>query len=291
VGSVTDIVLEFDAATGVSRIPVYVELEPDAIVVVGGERRDNEREMIGFIERGLKAQLATQSLLTGKMFILLDMHPDVPIVRRGEGTKYLEIPTIPSMMEEVSGIFEKLQQLPLEDIVENLNSAIEGANELVRSPALKNAIESLDDTVQSFNKLAQDVDAEVKPLSTRLQDTVETAQATISNLNEKLNSVEEALNGALKDFQKLAQDVNAQVEPLASRVKEVSVAATGALEQAESTLKSVQAELSPDSALYHRLTSTLGQFATMARSLRILADYLEQYPEALLQGKPAAGGS
>jgi len=39
--------------------------------------------MKSLIERGMRAQLAAQSLLTGKMFISLDMNPEAPIVLRG----------------------------------------------------------------------------------------------------------------------------------------------------------------------------------------------------------------
>jgi paraquat-inducible protein B len=274
---------------GTTVIPVYIEVEPDSIVFVGDAPRDDDRQLHSLIERGMRAQLAAQSLLTGKMFILFDMHPDTPIVLRGKNPQFVEIPTIPSMMEEMTGVLERLQKLPVEQLIADLRHAIQGADELVRSPDLAHAIVSVDEAVQSFNALAKTVDAEVKPISNSLQDTAAAVRNSLKNLDERLVSVEEALSGTLRDFQKLAQDVDAQIEPLMSTVNQVADAATGALEQAQSTLKLAEEELSPDSELYYRLTSTLEEFSAMARSMRVLANYLEQHPEALLQGKGTAG--
>lgn len=289
VGSVSDIVLEFHVDDGTTAIPVYIELEPDSIVFVGDAPRDDDRQLNSLIERGMRAQLAAQSLLTGKMFILFDMHPDTPIVLRGDNPHYIEIPTIPSMMEEMTGVLERLQKIPIEQLVADLRHAIQGADELVRSPDLAHAIVSVDEAVQSFNKLALTVNAEVKPISTSIQKTAEAVRGSLKNLDEKLTAVEEVLNGTLREFQKLAQDVDAQIEPLMSKVNQVADAATGALEQAQSTLKMAEDQLSPDSELLYRLTSTLEEFSAMARSMRILASYLEQHPEALLQGKSTSG--
>jgi paraquat-inducible protein B len=43
--------------------------------------------------------------------------------------------------------------------------------------------------------------------------------------------------------------------------------------------------ISPDSAQAQELSNTLMEVSRMARSLRVLADYLEQHPEALIRGK------
>ncbi len=55
--------------------------------------------------------------------------------------------------------------------------------------------------------------------------------------------------------------------------------------QAEETLKSVDTMFAQDSAMSQELQSSMRELAETARSLRILADYLERHPEALLRGK------
>jgi paraquat-inducible protein B len=58
------------------------------------------------------------------------------------------------------------------------------------------------------------------------------------------------------------------------------------LVSARGTLNSADSMISPDSAQAQELSSTLIEISRMARSLRVLADYLEQHPEALIRGKP-----
>ena len=55
--------------------------------------------------------------------------------------------------------------------------------------------------------------------------------------------------------------------------------------QADETLKKVDILFAADSPLSQELETTMREFSEAARSLRVLADYLERHPEALLRGK------
>ncbi len=55
--------------------------------------------------------------------------------------------------------------------------------------------------------------------------------------------------------------------------------------QADSTLKSIDSKFAEDSPLSQELQLSMRELAEAARSFRILADYLERHPEALLRGK------
>lgn len=57
--------------------------------------------------------------------------------------------------------------------------------------------------------------------------------------------------------------------------------------QADGTLKSIDKMFAEDSALSQELLTSMRELSETARSLRILADYLERHPEALLRGKEA----
>jgi paraquat-inducible protein B len=56
------------------------------------------------------------------------------------------------------------------------------------------------------------------------------------------------------------------------------VSARGAIDNANTLIE-------PNSVLSEQLDSTLREVSAAARSLRVLADYLERHPEALLRGK------
>jgi paraquat-inducible protein B len=58
-----------------------------------------------------------------------------------------------------------------------------------------------------------------------------------------------------------------------------------ALRQARTVLKSADGVVSPDSALQTELKRMLRELSAAARSIRVMADYLERHPEALIQGK------
>ena len=54
---------------------------------------------------------------------------------------------------------------------------------------------------------------------------------------------------------------------------------------ARGTLDNTSLLTEPNSAQVQQLGSTLQEVSRAARSLRVLADYLERHPEALLRGK------
>ena len=55
--------------------------------------------------------------------------------------------------------------------------------------------------------------------------------------------------------------------------------------QTQKTLAALEKTLSTDSPLQQQLQGTLEELSGAARSLRLLADYLERNPEAILRGK------
>jgi paraquat-inducible protein B len=51
------------------------------------------------------------------------------------------------------------------------------------------------------------------------------------------------------------------------------------------TLESADTLMDPDGPTRRELTRAIAELAQAARSARLLADYLEQHPEALVRGK------
>jgi paraquat-inducible protein B len=58
----------------------------------------------------------------------------------------------------------------------------------------------------------------------------------------------------------------------------------------DKTLSSARGVISEDSPLVVDLQNTLKEISAMSRSIRELADYLEQHPETLIRGKKKPGG-
>jgi len=58
------------------------------------------------------------------------------------------------------------------------------------------------------------------------------------------------------------------------------------LSAAQSTLNSATDALQPDSQLQQNTSDAMRELARTAASVRMLTDYLERHPEAVVQGKP-----
>lgn len=76
------------------------------------------------------------------------------------------------------------------------------------------------------------------------------------------------------------------VGPLLESLKRTSDAANATLVDAQTTVSSANAILGPDAPIRYDLNRMLKEFTNAARSLRVLADFLERNPNALLLGKP-----
>ena len=84
------------------------------------------------------------------------------------------------------------------------------------------------------------------------------------------------LKKTVKEFGKLAANVDAQVGGVATGFDKTMSAARGVLSQ--------------DSPLMVELENALKEISAMSRSIRQLANYLDQHPEALIRGKGKPGG-
>ena len=80
----------------------------------------------------LKGSGLLPGLVTGKLYVDLGFHPGAPLLLKGLDPEVPEIPAVPTQLEEVQrtirGVVERLQKMPLEDIVQNLDSAIASAS-------------------------------------------------------------------------------------------------------------------------------------------------------------------
>ena len=189
VGTVIDINIEFHPLDGEFFIPVIVQFEPDAIADV---RQINvpdpdETHLTYMVEElGLRAQLQLQSLLTSQMAIQLDYRPDTEIKYHGDGS-LPEIPTIPRTFEVIS---EQLQDLPLEQILNDITSSLAAINEIVSSPEVEETMVVLKDTLKSIDALAQNINSNVEPLAKDTSKTLKEAQHTLREVDVVLGNMQ-----------------------------------------------------------------------------------------------------
>ncbi|HKA33290.1 MAG TPA: MlaD family protein, partial [Candidatus Binatia bacterium] len=120
IGSVKEILLSLSSDMSVQRIPVIVRIEAEKIKKRGGSTAPLTDPEVAkaLIDQGLRGQLQMESLVTGLLYVGLDFFPDTPahfVQSAQENSRYLEIPTIPSIFEQaqdvVSSIVARLQEI------------------------------------------------------------------------------------------------------------------------------------------------------------------------------------
>ena len=100
-GAVTDIQLQFLTTELEFRIPVFLQFEPGTMSQVGRQVEVKGQFLAPLVERGLRAQLEMQSVVTGQLIVQLGFYPDTPIHLVGDGT-VPEIPALPTTMQQVT---------------------------------------------------------------------------------------------------------------------------------------------------------------------------------------------
>lgn len=193
VGEVTDIKVRFEGEDFAVRTPVFIEIDPDKFSEFSEQKageylkRLRLNKMVDvLIKRGLRAQLQSQSLVTGQLLVALDFYPDKPINLVGGETGYQEMPTIPSTMEALTKTIEKL---PLEELVNRVMDIVKGIDRVINSPELQGSISSLNQTLKSAQKLVQNIDEQIVPLSSNAKEVIEAATATLVQAEGTLSNL------------------------------------------------------------------------------------------------------
>jgi paraquat-inducible protein B len=303
VGTVKDITMEVNRSTIAVRIPVIIALEPERIKRIGRESSQQQTVPL-FIKRGLKARVQTGSLLTGQLFVEFDFFPDTPIKLVGGDSEYIEIPTVPSTLDEVTEsateILADIKNLPLEELVVNLIDTVQGVNRLLRSDQLMESVKTLNTSLQGFQQLTDNLNAkldivtnEISETTLIVRQTLEQSQTSIvkaeSQFEETLSTAGSDLHGTLKDIRGLVKEVNDKVEPITSNLIGTLDKTKAALTQGQKTLSTADENIAVGSPLRYELDNTLQEISSAARSIRILSDYLARHPDALLYGKTGVG--
>jgi len=115
----------------------------------------------------------------------------------------------------------------------------------------------------------------VEQIAANLRDTLEGTKR-VANSPELLKTIK-SLDGAIQELQALTKELRTRTSP----------ELVAAMQQARTSLASASSALESDSPLQSRMKTALEEITSTARSLRVLADYLERYPQSLLVGKDA----
>lgn len=299
VGSVTEITVVYDRETADINVAVLFEIIDDdsrTLVEIGGEDAKysdlRAGEAIDFYikERGLRAKLGLQSPITAQLYIQLDFFPDSPVKLLDVETPYPQFPTIESGLQK---FMRALEDLPLQKIIEKTISTLDAIERLASAPEIPEILRNSDAAMRDAQQLVERANSRIEPLMAELEGAAEAARKAMLQAESTL-ALEEGVPGEL-----------------AANVNQTARAATAAFDQARKTLALTEGEpgriagdlratlaktqttldlvngvLDEGSPFREDLRILMQELGAAARSLRVMADYLERHPEALLKGKP-----
>ena len=199
------------------------------------------------IQEGLRAQLGSDSFVTGLMYVALDMEPNTPIhMVAPPGSPLQEIPSIPTPLEQAQAvamrIFERLDKVDFAAASQQMTAMLDSIRQITTSPALREVVANSEKT------------------RVQLDRTLAGAQQTLSTMNSQLPG-------------------------LSNSLQKTSVAADAAAKQARLTLGTVQTTIEPNSPVNYQVLQTLQDVSAAARSIKELADYLQRNPSAIVRGR------
>jgi paraquat-inducible protein B len=147
-GVVESVRLEIDVSNYSVRIPVVIQVQPQRASVVGESKEQTPQgRMERFVERGLRAQLRSGSLLTGALVVALDFFPQEPPLKLTHAGEFAVIPTVPSQVEQLTEkattFLTKLADAPVAQLVADLRNTVKTVDTLLAAPALRQGVDGL----------------------------------------------------------------------------------------------------------------------------------------------------
>ena len=270
IGEVKEVALLLDENTLEVVKPVVIELDYSNIISEEDDKldgydkpegEDQDQQIKAFIKRGLKAQLKSQSMLTGLLYIEFQFTPEDEVVLTGRKFRDLrELPTTTNAAEdfkrEAQNAINKVRNLPLEQIVEDLAVNMSEIKLILTSQSLKENRQGINQSIKEMEKL-------------------------LINLNENFTPLMFNLNGTMKDTRVVVQEFSRDIKPVLSSLEKTLNKATEILSESQYAVRSFEEFSSPEAPLWQALEA----IKEAAESTKNLTDTLERNPESIIYGK------
>ena len=268
IGTVKEISLELNEDAKKITKPVVIEIDPSSMLDSTGhtfqanvspeERKKNAQQLI---DAGLKAQLQTQSLLTGLLYVEFSFYRNMPVKLVGLDYKGLpELPAVPSAVDQIKDAAEEvltnIKQLPIEQIVNDFAVTLKELRVMATSDDLKKDRAVLSKTLKETSIL-------------------------IENLNRELTPLVANLNGTMTETRFMVNQFSQEIKPVLLSTEKALGTATSVLNESKHAMGSVEALAAPDAPLWQSLEA----LRDAAQSTKQLTDYLERHPDAIIYGK------
>ncbi|GBQ81184.1 paraquat-inducible protein B [Gluconacetobacter johannae DSM 13595] len=259
VGAVDEISITFDPKAHAAFIPVTIELQPGKVMLSGADHGHRPLLLQDLIDHGLRASLNLQSFVTGQSEIDLDFDPASPAMLHPDIATMTEIPTRQSAIQKVQ---ETLTQLPLKELADNANIAL-----------------------QSIRQLSERLDRDLPPLVDSVKQTSDHSRTAVDAAARAIDDLQRRLDTTLTGIDTLASTGTRQLDARGADLHALLVSSDQTVIQAREALAGVRDMISPRSADRANIDSTLRDLSAAAAALRGFASDVERNPQLLLMGR------
>jgi paraquat-inducible protein B len=272
VGKVESMSITYFKESREFRIPVIIGIDDSRVGIDGVHTGSGV--LIGLddlIEQGLRASLNLQSLVTGKLEIELDFHPDTPVRLVNAKSEYREIPTIQSSMERIA---TALETVPFERIMKRLSGMLDEIDRMAASGEFERLKTSMVQIIQRLDSVTQQLHQIAPQLIDDSSNTLAEAQVMLKEITKTATL-----------SQQLITDTEGQLAKAFTSWEQTMADGEATFSQLGQAASSADKVFRQDSPVMSELTTTLHELGAAARSIRNMSEYLERHPEALLRGK------
>jgi len=254
-GEVRQVELVFTGRGLESEIMVVFDIERGRLRSLGGQSelvKASDRDFAAALGKaGLRGTVRSSSPVGGQKSLDFDIHPEIEGRLSGIQTPYPELPTgsvsrLDILQDKVEKALGKISDLPLTEVVEQVRSTLESAQQLLDNGDLRGALANL-------------------------RRTLDTADRMLARTGKTMDNVDVLLG---------------DVRSTTSTTNETLKTADATLKRLDSTLVTVDRNVERTADTQYQTIRSIDELNELLRTVRQLIDTMQQHPESLLQGKP-----
>ena len=284
IGSVVNIGVVHDESNGSFTAPVLIEIDRHMFRQHQANISDDKVLTItALVQKGLRAQLLTQSLLTGQLYVDLDIVPKMAKTTQAQAqatapaSGLTEIPTAAARQ----GWQTQLEGMSLPQLGQDLGAIASAARQMLSSPELKKSLAELGQATTSLVRLMDTLDKRLPAMADSGLATLQSARTAATSVQVAIDRAAGSVDNAATRVGNAAQRADTLLKADSPLLQSLQQAATE-LGRSAAALRQATGE---DSEVLRNVDGTLQEMRRAARAVRNLADLLERQPEALVRGR------
>lgn len=238
---------------------IIVDLYPEMVVQESpsGKAINDGKLIDQLIDQGLAAKLGLQSILTGMLYVEVDVFGTGEPVSHMVKTDYPQLPTMPNDME---ALFKGLEEVNLASMADDLKNILDNLSSLSGDNELAQVAGNVNLALKNINHLSK-----------TMTGSMIIVQKDFSTLSESLNQ--------------LALQLSAELPETNEQLKATFVQLQTTMVQIDQTLADVSDTVASDSPLIYQLEQSARDISRASRAIENLSDQLENQPDSILFGR------